>query len=145
MSTRVVIRIEGQEETIRNVSSFDVQKTDQLRKIVREFGRKIGSAARKEVPVSPPTRKKTHGSPGDLKKSIKAKYYYQNLGAMVGPMKPKGAHRGIIEYGTKERTTKNGHKTGKISPHPFMEPARKQYENTYNQKIKEVFDEDVIV
>jgi hypothetical protein len=144
--TRVVVRIEGANETIRNLSAFDMRKKQEAMKIVRKHASGVRRIAKQTVPVSPSGRKKSAGSPGDLKRSIRAKYYFQGLGAMVLPAKPKGSHRHLVEYGTGERRTSTGANRGRNTANPFMEPAKRSQETSYNAAMEHLFEDgDTIV
>ena len=100
---RIIVRIEGERETIRNLNMFDMNKKKEASAVVKKHTNAVRREAKKRVPVSPANRRKTRGQPGDLKSSIRAKYYFQGLGSMILPAKPKGSHRGIVEVGTKNR------------------------------------------
>lgn len=137
---RITIRVEGQQDTIRRINIFDQQKKDKAAEVVKKHAAAVRKSAKKSVPVSPSSRKKSAGSPGDLKKSIRAKYYFDGLGAMVLPNKPKGTHRHLVEYGTGNRRWKNGKSTGKMSPQPFMEPAKRAQEAKYNREMEQIWE-----
>ncbi|UDY80763.1 tail component [Geobacillus phage GR1] len=140
---RIVYQIEGERETIRNINMFDMEKKKGAMTIVRKHTNAVRKAAKQRVPVSPSNRKKSAGSPGDLKKSIRAKYYYQGLGSMVMPAKPKGSHRHLVEYGTKNRyQRKTGRFVGRNKPQPFMTPAKRSQEASYNAAMRQLFEGD---
>lgn len=145
MAVEVRVEINGQEETARAIDIWDMKGKVKMREIVRKTASGVGRDARKMVPVSPSDRVKTSGSPGDLKKSIKVKYFFDNLGAMVVPDRPQGSHRAIIEHGTKIRTNSSGANRGSISPHPFMEPAKRSREGTYKSEIAAFFNGETVV
>src|SRR5699024_11326379 len=88
--------------------------------------RKHASAVRKSgkqgAPVTPPHVRKKYGKPGDLKGSIRVKYYYGGLGALIMPWRPKGSHRFVVELGTKDRVTRTGKRLGRVTPQRCMGP-----------------------
>lgn len=142
---QVIVKIEGEEKTVRELSMFDMKKKKGAMIIVKKYAARVKKRARTLVPVSPSDRKKSHGSAGDLKSSIQTKYYYEGMGAMILPAKPKGSHRHLVEYGTKTRTTKKGANRGKAPAQPFMRPAKAAQETAYNAEMKRLFDEDKTV
>lgn len=143
---RINFEIEGVGETVRNLSAFDMEKKQKAIKIVRKHTNAVRRNAKKTVPVSPANRKKSAGAPGDLKKSIRAKYFFGGLGSMVMPAKPKGSHRAIVEYGTQNRRNiSTGANRGRVSPHPFMEPSKRSSEGEYNSEMKKLFEDDETV
>lgn len=138
--TRVIVKIEGANETIANLSAFDMEKKKEAMTVVRKHTNGVRKEAKKRVPVSPADRKKSAGAPGDLKGSIRAKYFFGGLGSMVMPAKPKGSHRHLVEYGTGMRQTKSGANRGRNSVQPFMEPAKSSQESSYNSAMKQIFE-----
>lgn len=142
---RVIIKIEGENQTVANINMFDMKRKAEAMAVVRKTALAVGRQARKRVPVSPSNRKKSAGSPGDLKKSIRSKFFYEGLGAMVMPAKPKGSHRHLVEYGTQERRTSKGANRGKAPAQPFMIPARSSQESYYNAEMARIFGTNTTV
>ena len=138
----VIFSIQGEAETVRKISAFDMKKQKEARVVVKKHATAVRKNARNIVPVSPSSRKKSSGKAGDLKSSIRTKYYFDGLGAMVIPNKPKGSHRHLVEYGTKDRHKKNGKFVGRNKPQPFMKPAKAAQESSYNREMKGVFEGD---
>lgn len=138
----VIFKIEGDKETIRAINAFDMKKQSAARDVIKKHATAVRKVAKSTVPVSPSNRPKTSGKPGDLKSSIRTKYYFEGLGALVFPAIPKGSHRHLVENGTKARYQKNGRYTGRNSPQPFMKPAKSSQESSYNRAMKGVFDGD---
>lgn len=139
-------RVEGLDKTISNIKMFDMEKRIQAKKIVRTTTLAIGRKARRDVPVSPASRKKSAGKPGDLKKSITTKFYHGDLVGVVYPKIPKGAHRSIVTKGTKIRYTKSGAHRGRVLPQPFMQPAKDTQISSFNSQMKKIWeDEETIV
>ncbi|PED63974.1 HK97 gp10 family phage protein [Priestia megaterium] len=136
--TEVVIRIEGTEQTIANINMYDMKKKRQMLTVVRTTANAVRKEARSTVPVWPSDRKLSSGHPGDLKSSIRAKYYFQGLGAMVLPFKPKGSHRHLVEYGTRQRRTRSGANRGSMKAEPFMQPAKSSQEGSYNAQMERI-------
>ncbi|MEV2699506.1 hypothetical protein ABND62_21730, partial [Paenibacillus larvae] len=87
-------------------------------------------------------RKKSKGKPGDLKRSIRPKYMEGGLSATVVPRKPKGAHRHLVEYGTRQRRNKKGANRGKMPKKPFMSIAERHAEGRYNKELERIFGRD---
>lgn len=139
---RVTFRIEGTQQTMRNLNMYDMDRKRKAQDIVKKHTNAVRKAARRTVPVTPNGRRKSAGSPGDLKKSIRSKYYYNNLGSWTAPTIPKGSHRNIVEKGTVNRRTKRGANRGRVSPQPFMEPAKRAQEGSYNRAMKALWEDD---
>lgn len=141
--TKVKVTIEGQEVTVRAINMFDMETKQKIIKLVKETAKAVQKDARARAPVS--RRKKSRGKSGDLRRSIRPKYFDGGLSATVVPRKPKGSHRHLVEYGTKSRYTKKGQYRGKMPKIPFMAPAEKAAEGQYNKKLKEIVDRDKVV
>lgn len=140
---KIRVTVSGQEVTVRAIRMFDMKTKQEVLKLVRDTARGIQRDARSRAPVS--RRKKSRGKSGDLKQSIRARYFDGGFSATVVPRKPKGAHRHLVEYGTKNRYTKNGAHRGKMPKMPFMGPAEKAAEGPYNQKLRRIVDRDKTV
>jgi len=138
----MTINVEGVGDVQKSIGAFDMDKRRDAGKIVRKTTNKIGRTARSLVPVSPANRKKSSGSPGDLKDSIRAKFYHGDLVSVTIPRYPKGAHRYIIENGTKSRRNKAGANRGRVSAKPFMKPAKDQQIGTFNAQMASLWEKD---
>lgn len=141
--SKVKVTIEGQEVTVRAIKMYDMETKREVMKHVKETAKSIQKDAKARAPVS--RRKKSRGKSGDLRRSIRPKYFDGGLSATVVPRKPKGAHRHLVEYGTKKRYTKKGQHRGKMPAKPFMAPAEKAADGPYNKKLKEIVDRDKVV
>ncbi|WP_069649641.1 hypothetical protein [Caloranaerobacter ferrireducens] len=123
------IDVENVEQTIREIGLFEIQKKENIRKLVKKTARKVVKEARKRFKFNSP----------DTKASIKAKYFNYGLMATVKPRLPKGWKAHWFEYGTKERYTKSGKYTGEMQGKPFMGPAEEVVRPEYlAELIKEV-------
>lgn len=140
---RVVVKIEGGRETVRNINAFEMKKKQDAANVVKQHAKNVRTAAKKRVPVSPANRKKSSGRPGDLKRSIGYRTFNDGLSAVIYPKKKKAPHRHLVEYGTGPRyQKKSGRYVGRMSAQPFMEPAERSQEASYNNAMKKVFEGD---
>lgn len=138
--TRIIMNIEGERETLGNLNMFDMKKKKAANTVVRKHTNGVRREAKKRVAVSPANRKKSAGAPGDLKSSIRAKYFFDGLGSMIMPAKPKGSHRAIVEKGTRKRRTGKGANRGSVTAQPFMGPAKRSQEASYNSAMQQIFE-----
>lgn len=139
---QIKFQVDGVGEVVRKIGMYDMEKRRDAGKIVRKTTTRVGKEARSLVPESPANRKKKTGSPGDLKKSISAKYYHGDLISVTIPRYPKGAHRYIIEHGTKNRVNKKGQNRGRIEAKPFMAPAKRSQIPYFNAEMKKLWEID---
>lgn len=137
---KISFEVDGVGKVVRNINAFDMEKKSAAGKIVRKTTSKVGRSARGAVPVSPNSRKKTHGSPGDLKSSIRAKYYHSDLVSVTIPRYPKGAHRYIIEHGTTMRTNRKGQNRGRVTAKPFMKPSKEEHVPFFNAEMRKIWE-----
>ncbi|WP_078382336.1 HK97-gp10 family putative phage morphogenesis protein [Sutcliffiella halmapala] len=140
MSKNITVTFEGVGATIRAINMFDMQLKKDLIATVKETAQAVSKDAKARAPVS--NKPKKVGKSGDLKRSIRPKYFEQGLSATVAPRRPKGAHRHLVEYGTVRRSNKKGANRGKMPSNPFMDPAEKSNESRYNQKVRSLVDRD---
>ena len=143
MSRTITIQVDGSETTVRAINMFDMKLRKDLIDTVRATTLAIARDGRARAPVSktPVSR----GKVGDLKRSIRPKYFDGGLSSTVVPRKPKGSHRHLVEYGTKERKTTSGANRGKMPAIPFMKPAEQAHDSVYNSKIRSLVDRDETV
>ncbi|KXZ40011.1 phage protein, HK97 gp10 family [Alkalithermobacter thermoalcaliphilus JW-YL-7 = DSM 7308] len=132
----ITVEVKNLEKTLKKMALYSKEKEIEIDSIVKKTAKGIASKAKSLVPV------KT----GNLKSSIKPKYFRKKgPSATVFPRGKKGAHRHLLEYGTKQRRHKSGKSTGRVNPRLFMTPAHRSYENVYLSEIKKVVDKiDVI-
>lgn len=143
MAKQVTVTIEGVGQTLKAINMFDMKKKQELIEVVKNTAKTIQKSAKLNAPVSKVT--KSRGKNGDLKRSIRPKYFDGGLSATVVPRKPKGSHRHLVEYGTKTRSTKSGANRGKMPKQPFMGPAESSADAVYNQTIRKLVDRDEII
>lgn len=136
----ITVEIEGVGQTVRAINMYDMELKNDLIKHVNSTAKIIQSSAKARAPVAktPVSR----GKKGDLKRSIRPKYFDGGLSATVVPRKPKGSHRHLVEYGTSQRTTSDGANRGKMPKMPFMGPAESSAEAAYNAAIRRMIDRD---
>lgn len=134
----IEFEIEGIEETIRLLANASYEKRVAFESIVRKSARRVTTKAKSNAPVGPT---------GNLKGSIKAKYFFKDgPAATVFPRGKGGAHRHLIEYGTGARyQKKNGKFVGSVKAKPFMKPAHEAEAPIFLAEIKKVVDEDVVI
>lgn len=143
MARRIEVKVEGVATTVAAISIFNMELRQDLIKLVRETAKTIQKDARARAPVS--KTPKSRGQPGDLRRSIRPKYFDGGLSATVVPRKPKGSHRHLVEYGTGPRSTRRGANRGRMPKKPFMGPAEKANETTYNSKVRKLVDRDEVI
>ena len=131
---RITFNVEGERQTVAKLKNFDMKRTKDTQTLVKKTMMAVKKSAKKKVSVSPKGTKKAIGEPGDLKRSLRHKYYYNNLGAMVFPDKKKGFHRGIIEAGTKVRRNR-----GRVTPRPFMQPSKEEVIPGYVNEMERIY------
>ncbi|AOY76916.1 HK97-gp10 family putative phage morphogenesis protein [Clostridium formicaceticum] len=127
------IQVEGIEKTIKEMSRYSIEKEKEFDAIVKKYAKETTQKAKSNIAPQSKT--------GNLKSSIKAKSF-KKLGpsATVFPRGKKGAHRHLIEYGTKNRSHKSGKSVGNVTARPFMKPAQESVENNYYTEIKRVVE-----
>ncbi|MET1247653.1 HK97-gp10 family putative phage morphogenesis protein [Sporolactobacillus sp. STCC-11] len=145
MTKSIDISIDGVEVTLKAIKLFDMDTKAKLIDVVKASAVKLQQNAKAKAPVAKTTITKGKGKREDLKKSIRPKYFDGGLSATVVPRKPKGSHRHLVEYGTVSRRTKKGANRGVMPKMPFMAPAERQEDASYNAKVKEVVDRDKTV
>lgn len=136
----ISITVEGREETVAKIGLFDMELRRDLIKLVQSTNRAVGRSARGGAPVS--NTPKSRGKNGDLKASIRAKTFDKGLSSTVVPRRPRGAHRHLVEYGTKSRRTRSGANRGRMPANPFMNRAQKSNEDKYNQNVRGIVERD---
>lgn len=140
MARSITVKVEGAGQTVRAINMFDMQLKKEMAETIKSTAKTIQKNAKARAPVAktPVSR----GKPGDLKRSIRPKYFDQGLSATVVPRKPKGAHRHLVEYGTGQRSTRSGANRGKMPAMPFMGPAESSADAAYNSEIRRLLDRD---
>ncbi len=138
MSGYFDFEIEGIEKTIKALSKASVQKQKEFESVVKKSTQRVNKYAKANIG--------NHQKTGNLKNSIKAKYFWKDGPAStVFPRGTKGAHRHLVEYGTQLRRHKSGKSVGTMKAYPFMKSAHEKEEPRFIAEVKKVVDEDVIV
>ena len=135
--------MEGIGATVKAINMFDMQMKKELIAAVRARTQTVSKVAKAKSPVS--KKPKKVGSPGDLKRSIRAKYFDGGLSSTVAPRRPRGAHRHLVEYGTVTRFNKGNKRTGhrgKMPANPFMTPAENENVRPFNEQLRRIVDRD---
>ena len=143
MAKNITVQMEGIGATIKAINMFDMKLKKELIATVKVTAQSVSKTGKANAPVS--TRPKKVGNNGDLKRSIRAKFFDGGLSATVVPRRPRGAHRHLVEYGTTSRRNKGNQRTGhrgKMPANPFMTPAEKASERPYNEKVRRLVDRD---
>ncbi|AQT85692.1 phage protein, HK97 gp10 family [Paenibacillus larvae subsp. larvae] len=136
------IQVLGIPEKVRKIGLFEMERKQAAIVLVKKTATGIQKEGKSLAPASPTGRKKSKGKPGDLKRSIRPKYMEGGLSATVVPRKPKGAHRHLVEYGTRQRKNKKGANRGKMPKKPFMSIAERHAEGRYNKELERIFNCD---
>ncbi|SFG10616.1 HK97 gp10 family phage protein [Sporolactobacillus nakayamae] len=145
MTKSIDVSIDGVEVTLKAIKLFDMDTKAKLIDIVKASAVNLQKNAMAKAPIAKTTITKGKGKRGDLRKSIRPKYFDGGLSATVVPRKPKGSHRHLVEYGTVSRRTKKGANRGAMPRMPFMGPAEREEDAAYNAKVKGVVDRDETV
>ena len=125
MSIKMKVDIVGVEEALARISKFDVETRVAVRKQVRRSANRLRKNMQGRVPVRS----------GNLKKSIRAKYDSDQLGADVGPTRPGGSHAHLVEFG--HRLVINGQSKGHVPAKPFITPAAEEERPKYVDEMKQ--------
>lgn len=142
----MIFQVEGVGEVVKEIGLFDMEKRRKAGEVVRKTTRRVGKVSRSMAPVAPPGHVGKYDKSGDLKASIRARYYHGDLISVTIPRLPKGWTRNFMEKGTVKRTTKKGLNRGKITPRPFMGPARTQSQPYFNTEMRKVWmDGDTVI
>ncbi|MFC0559682.1 hypothetical protein [Halalkalibacter alkalisediminis] len=140
MARNITVVVEGQAETVRNIGIFDMELKRDFTGLVKTTSQTVSKTGKANAPVSKVPKSK--GRNGDLKASIRPKYFDNGLSSTVVPRKPRGAHRHLVEYGTKPRRNKRGANRGKMPANPFMSSAESASESNYNNEARRIVDRD---
>src|SRR5690625_583211 len=95
---KMQVTVEGTGVTVRAVNMYDMKLKQQILSLVRDTSRNVQKDGKARAPVS--KTPKSRGKSGDLKRSIRPRYFDGGFSATVVPRKPKGSHRHLVEYGT---------------------------------------------
>ena len=142
---KITFEVEGVGQVVKDIGIFDMERRSAAGKVVRKTTGKIGRVARSLASVAPAGQVMRYSKPGDLKSSIRSKYYHGDLVSVTIPRLPKGWTRNFIEKGTVQRTNKKGQNRGRIKPKPFMKPAREGQEAFFNKEMKKIWEDDETV
>ncbi|MCM3616680.1 hypothetical protein M3936_03695 [Sutcliffiella horikoshii] len=140
MAKEITVELEGKEVTIKEIGLFDMTLRKDIVDTVKQTAQGVTKSGKANAPVSKTPKSK--GQSGDLKKSIRAKYFDLGLSATVVPRKPKGSHRHLVQYGTQTRFNKSGAHRGKMPANPFMNKAEQSHDAIYNQKIRSLVERE---
>lgn len=113
--------------------SIELEGDDELKLALYSLGgaireRLMRQALRETMrPIEKEIRDRAPSDEGNLPASIDDVYRSYRGGnvavAYVGPSWPRGAHGQIVERGTRQRYTREGHYRGMVEAYPFVEPA----------------------
>jgi|GEM_PF-1758428 len=143
MARSITVTVDGSSTTTRRINMYDMKLKQEIMGLVKSTSKTIQQTGKSNAPVSKVPKSK--GKSGDLKSSIRPKYFDNGLSSTVVPRKPKGAHRHLVEYGTKPRRTKGGAYRGVMPAKPFMAPAENASEGQYNQKMRSIINRDEVI
>lgn len=138
MARGVEINLMGTGATITAIDKYDMEMREEIKQIVKVTSKNVQKKAKSLAPVGPT---------GNLKKSIKPKYFDDGLSSTVVPRGQKGSHRHLVEYGTQPRyqKKKNNKYVGSMPGMPFMTPAEQSQEAVYEAKIRSVVERDEVI
>lgn len=132
MSIKMKVDIVGVEEALARISKMDMETRIAVRKQVRRSANRLRKNMRNRAPELS----------GNLKKSIRAKYDSDQLGADVGPTRPGGSHAHLVEFGHR-LVTKDGKSIGHVPARPFIAPAAEEERPKYVEDMKRAIQEAV--
>lgn len=138
MANGIEINLLGTGAAITAINKYDAKSREELRNIVKETSKAIQKKAKSLAPVGPT---------GNLKSSIRPKYFDNGLSSTVVPRGKKGSHRHMVEYGTQSRyqKKKNNKYVGSMPAIPFMGPAEQSQEAIYEAKIRRIVNQDEVI
>lgn len=143
MPRTITLSVDGSNSTVHKISMYDMKLKQEVMDLVKSTSKTIQQTAKSNAPVSRVPKSK--GKNGDLKRSIRPKYFDNGLSSTVVPRKPKGAHRHLVEYGSSPRRTKSGAYRGVMPAQPFMAPAENASDGQYNQQMRRIIERDQII
>lgn len=132
-----ISKVEGIDKTIKKIWKYNDGVRENLKKVTKDSSRRVVKVASSRVRV---------GKTGNLKKSIRAKYFWkEGPASTIFPRGRKGAARHLVERGTKERFHKSGKRVGRMIAKPFMKPAADSEKGKYESNVKKVINKDVTI
>ncbi len=131
------VTIEGKSKTISKLWKYSISFTEAATVITRNAAKMVVDIGRILAPEGPT---------GNLKKSIKAKYFWK-LGpaATVMPRAKTAPHRHLVQYGTVERSHESGKSTGKMTSNRFMDGADKGADAYFQAAIAKEVNKHVVI
>ncbi|WP_157184190.1 HK97-gp10 family putative phage morphogenesis protein [Evansella cellulosilytica] len=136
----ITVNVEGVGATVTSIGLFNMELRKDLIATVRSTSRAIQQDGKANAPVS--KTPKSRGRSGDLRRSIRPKYFDGGLSSTVVPRKPRGSHRHLVAYGTQRRVNKSGANRGRMPKNPFMEKAQENNERKYNNEVRRIVEHD---
>lgn len=142
------LTVEGEQKLLGVLKAVDLNTQTEVRKAIRKSANRLKRGMRKRAPI---------GATGNLRKSVRVKYFDHGMRALIGPMFRSGryyplAH--LIEYGTKPHTIKpETRKALKLTDgfaasvehqgipaQPYIGPAWEEERSKYLAEIKKALD-----
>lgn len=115
-----------------NISRFDSEQKKILLNIVKEESKQGAKTMKRALPKGKGKER------GNLKKSVKAKQIKPKLGATIVPRKPKGSHRHLYAYGTKERVNRKGANRGKMPENrQVFESVETETQRKFERRVRQ--------
>lgn len=129
MRSALYIRVEGLQNTLIHINNYSENQKKEIKKVVRQTTNRTRRDMKAVAPVGPT---------GNLKASVRAKYFEGGLASTVVPRRPKGSHRHIVAYGTRQRRTRKGANRGIMPANPVMANVERNHEAFYQAEIRRI-------
>ena len=131
------IRIEGVNETVDRLWKYRDDFFVAAKKITKKAAQMVVKQGRVRAPQGPT---------GNLKASIRAKYFWKDgPAATVMPRAKKAPHRHLAQYGTVRRQTAKGKGTGIMPSNRFMDGADNGAKTYFVAAMKAEVDKHVVI
>jgi hypothetical protein len=132
-----MIIVEGVNKTVDKLWKYSKDFFEAASKITKTAAKMVVKEGKSRAPIGPK---------GNLRKSIKAKYFLKDgPAATVMPRARNAPHRHFVAYGTVPRTQKSGKSTGVMPKNDFMDGAELSANAYFNASIRNEVAKHVII
>jgi hypothetical protein len=132
-----MIRVEGVNKTVDKLWKYSKDFFEAASKITKTVARMVVKEGKSRAPIGPK---------GNLRKSIKAKYFLKDgPAATVMPRARNAPHRHLVAYGTAPRAQKGGKSTGVMPKNDFMDGADDSANAYFNASIRNEVAKHVVI
>lgn len=133
-----MITVLGCKKTVEKLWKYSQNFFIEATRITKESAKMVETEGKARAPV---------GKTGNLRKSIKAKYFFKDgPAATVFPRsKHRGRHRHLVAYGSGPRAQRSGKSTGVMPGNKFMDGAETSANAYFNASIRKEVNKHVVV